>query len=244
MLGYRSRGSWMLGKVGFVAIVLVSAGVATHPLNPRELYNEMYPVETLKRDAFHICNDADPTFVRAVKVDREACYDSMPHAIELALGRIHANGALTMADLLDPLHQAELIKIVSTPPRQPITAPRSFANTEWARSLSPPCAGGVAQAQPAAVALNTPGLPPGGVGRAAAPNSAIAGNLPPLAHAGQTGVARQAPPPVIPLTASAPKAANPATGAQSFNPLPSPDVGDSSPPAIVPLASGGNCGGA
>jgi hypothetical protein len=234
----------MLGKVGFVAIVLVSAGVATHPLNPRELYNEMYPVETLKRDAFHICNDADPTFVRAVKVDREACYDSMPHAIELALGRIHANGALTMADLLDPLHQAELIKIVSTPPRQPITAPRSFANTEWARSLSPPCAGGVAQAQPAAVALNTPGLPPGGVGRAAAPNSAIAGNLPPLAHAGQTGVARQAPPPVIPLTASAPKAANPATGAQSFNPLPSPDVGDSGPPAIVPLTPGGNCGGA
>jgi hypothetical protein len=233
----------MLGKVGFVAIVLVAAGVATHPLNPRELYNEMYPVETLKRDAFHICNDADPTFVRAVKVDREACYDSMPHAIEVALGRIHTNGALTMADLLDPLHQAELIQIVSTPPRQPITAPRSFANTEWARALSPPC-GGVAQAQPAAVALNTPGLPPTGSGRAAPPNSVIASNLPPLAHAEQTGVARQAPPPAIPLTAGTPRGTNPATGAQAFNPLPSPDVGDSSPPAIVPLAPGGNCGGA
>jgi len=88
----------MLGRASFVAIALVSAGIGAHSLNPRELYNEMYPVETLKRDAFHICNDADPTFVRAVKVDREACYDSMPHAIELALGRIHASGALTMAN--------------------------------------------------------------------------------------------------------------------------------------------------
>jgi hypothetical protein len=233
----------MLGKIGFVAIVLAAVGIETHSLNPRELYNEMYPVETLKRDAFHICNDADPTFVRAVKVDREACYDSMPHAIEVALGRIHAGGPLTMADLLDPLHQAELLQIVSTAPRQPITEPRSFANTGWARSLSPPCTG-VARAQSAAVTSGAPGLqPPLGSGRAAAPNSVIAGNLPPLAHAEQTGVARQTPPP-IPLTAAAPKGANPGTGAQSFSALPSPDVGDSSPPAIVPLASGGNCGGA
>jgi hypothetical protein len=235
----------MLGKVGFVAIVLVSAGIWTHALNPRELYNEMYPVETLKRDAFHICNDADPTFVRAVKVDREACYDSMPHAIELALGRIHASGALTMADLLDPLHQAELLQIVSTPPRQPITAPRSFADTEWARALSPPCAGEGARPPSAGVALGTPGLPPPlGSGRATALNTVIAGNQPPLSHAEQTGIARQAPSPAIPLTAGTPKGTNPATGAQSFNPLPSPDLGDSGPPAIVPLASGGNCGGA
>src|SRR5579862_9455366 len=125
----RQSTSWsspMLGRAGFVAIAVLSAGVGAHSLNPRELYNEMYPVETLKRDAFHICRDADPTFVRAVKVDREACYDSMPNAIELALGRIRTGGALTMAALLDPAHQNELLQIIATAPRQPITVPRSF----------------------------------------------------------------------------------------------------------------------
>src|SRR5580700_10680836 len=130
MLGSGLGSSSMFRRVGFVAIAVMSAVVGAHSLNPRELYNEMYPVETLKRDAFHICNDANPTFIRAVKIDREACYDSMPNQIELALGRVRPGGALAKAAQLDPSRQAELlIAIAAIPPRQPITAPRSFANT-------------------------------------------------------------------------------------------------------------------
>ena len=220
----------MLGKAGFVAIAVISAGVGAHSLNPRELYNEMYPVETLKRDAFHLCNEADPTFVRAVKVDREACYDSMPHTIEVALGRIRPGGALSMTQLLDPSRQAELLlQIAALPPRQPITVPRSFANTEWARALSPDC-GTAPQHPPEAVALASPGLPPPpGSGRAAALDTAMLGNLPPLAH-GEPAIASRA-------TPLAPGAAVP-----TFDPLPSPDVGDQGQPAIVPLAPASACG--
>src|SRR5580692_5910387 len=181
MLGYRSRGSWMLGKVGFVAIVLVSAGVATHPLNPRELYNQMYPVEALKRDAFHICNDADPTFIRAVWSEREACYNSMPHIIAVALGRVHPKEALTLAALTDPSRRAELMMMLATPPRQPVTAPRSFDNTSWLRSLSPSCA----DSNPVPPVSYTG---PAGLGAApekrgsAALDGVVLGNLPPLPH--------------------------------------------------------------
>src|SRR5258708_3923605 len=110
----------MIGRTGFVAIAVVSALFGAHSLNPRELYNEMYPVETLKRDTFRICNAVDPAFVRAFKVDREACYDKMPNAIEVALGRVRP-GSQISASLLDPSRQAELlIQLAAMPPRQAV----------------------------------------------------------------------------------------------------------------------------
>ena len=117
----------MLGRVGFAAIAVISAVIGASTLNPRELYNEMYPVEAVKRDAFHICHEAYPTFVRAVKADREACFEAMPHAIAVALGRVRPGAAQTVAALLDPAHQAELLlTLAAMPPRQPVTVPRSF----------------------------------------------------------------------------------------------------------------------
>jgi hypothetical protein len=220
----------MIGKTGFVVIAVISAGIGigAHSINPRELYNEMYPVETLKRDTFHICHDADPTFVRAVKVDREACFDSMPNANEVALGRIHAGGALTMSALLDPAHQHELLQVVSTPPRQPVTAPQTFDNTQWARALSPACPGNEVHS-PAAVALAEPGLPlPPGSGRADSLASTIPDNPPLLWH---------------PATAFGPgRQAGDPGAAPPFAPLTSPDVGDKGPPAIVPVLPSANCG--
>ena len=79
------------GKAGFIAVGAIFAAIGVHALNPRE----MYPLDPVKQDAFHICDQADPTFVRAVGTDREACYDRMPHVMAMAMGRIKPGGALT-----------------------------------------------------------------------------------------------------------------------------------------------------
>jgi hypothetical protein len=220
----------MIGWKSLVAIAAVSIVIGAHSLNPRELYNEMYPVETLKRDTFRICNESDPTFIRAVKEDREACYDSMPNAIEVALGRVRPGGVVTVASLLDPSQQAELlIQLAAMPPRQPITVPRSFANTALGQTLSP-CA---KDGPPApAAAPGTLGLPPSpGPGRAAPLGTTVLSNLPPIPHSEKNAVAWQALSPGI---------AGTATGA-AFDPVSTPDVGDKGPPAIVPLAPGSGC---
>jgi hypothetical protein len=236
------------GRIGFIAVAVVSAVVGAHSLNPRELYNEMYPVETLKRDAFQICGDADPTFIRAVGAEREACYNSMPNLIAVALGRARPADALTMAALIDPSRQAELLMLLAAmPPRQPITVPRSFANTEWVRALSPPCDGKDA-ATPAASYTAPSTLPSSpSAGRTAALDSAIRNNLPPIPRAAQTGAHRDALP-VLPLTGgpaiSPPSSSGDKSNVAAFDPAPAPDIGDVNSPAIIPLAPASACGGA
>ena len=235
-------------KVGFVVIALAAAVVGAHSLYPRELYHEMYPLEPVKQDAFHICDQADPTFVRAVGAEREACYNKMPHIMAVAMGRIKPGGALTMQALTDPSREAELLMMLAAmPPRQPITSPRSFSNTAWVRALSPSCDD--RRALPV-VSYSAPGaLPaPPGTGRAAALDSVIRDNLPPLPRAAQGGVAQRNSLPVIPLVpaGSAPPPPPAASGDRvtAFDPLPAPDVGDDAAPAIVPLAPASSCGGA
>ncbi len=238
----------MIGRIGFIAIALIAAAIGARSLNPRELYQEMYPLEPVKQDAFHICDEADPTFVRAVGAEREACYNKMPHVMAVAMGRIKPGGALSREALADPSREAELLMtLASIPPRQPITAPRSFSNTAWVRALSPPCDD---KRVAAAVGYTAPGalpLPPG-TGRAAALDSVIRGNLPPLPHAVQGGAgAPRNPLPVITLAPSRPVAPPPAASgdkAAGVDPLPAPDIGDDAAPAIVPLAPTSSCGGA
>src|SRR5579859_1806888 len=117
-----------LGRIGFVTVALVSVAIGVHTLNPRRLINEMYPLEPVKRDAFHICDEADPTFVRAVGAEREACYNKMPHVMAVAMGRVKPGGALTLQALIDPSREAELLMtLAAIPPRQPIVEPRSFS---------------------------------------------------------------------------------------------------------------------
>ena len=194
-----------------MAIAVISAVIGARSLSPRELYNEMYPVETLKRDAFRICLDTDRTFVRAVKVDRESCFDSMPHAIEVALGRVRPVSALAAND---PVRQAELmLQLVAIPPRQPVTVPRTFGNTELPQAAPSPCAQG--GAHPGATAEMAP----------------VAGRLPALGGAGDNR------PPITLTESGADHTSAP------FNPLSSPDLGDKGLPAIVPLVPGNGCGG-
>lgn len=233
-----------LRRIALVAVALISAGIGAHSLSPRELYSEMYPIEPVKRDAFHICDDSDPTFVRAVGAEREACYNKMPHVMAVAMGRVKPGGALSIQALTDPSREAELLMMLAaTPPRQPITAPRSFSNTAWVRALSPAC-----DDKPTpAVAYTAPGaLPPApGTGRAVALDTAIRNNLPPLPRPMPTADPARSQLPVIALVPghAAEDAGNGASASSA--PMPAPDVGDNAAPAIVPLAPAANtCGGA
>ena len=232
-------------RLAIVATALVFAAIGAHSISPRELYHQMYPLEPVKQDAFRICDDSDPTFVRAVGKEREACYNKMPHVMAVAMGRVKPGGALSMEALTDPSREAELLlTLASMPPQQPITVPRSFSNTAWVRALTPTC-----DAKPgaAAIAYAAPGAlpPPPGSGRAAALDSAIRGNLPPLPRPVPLGTAQRAAVPVITLAPAVGPPAATADRTAAFTPAPAPDIGDVAPPAIVPLApANATCGGA
>lgn len=203
--------------LAITVIALTFAVFHAHSFNPRELYREMYPLEPVKQNAFQICDQSDPTFVRAVGVEREACYNKMPYVMAVAMGRVKQRAE----SLLDPSHEAELLRLLaSTPPQQPITTPRSFSNTAWARALAPPC-------DPKPVLPTAANL---------TPNELVSGS-----GAGQ----HSALPPVVlspnrAATASSPDKGKKVSGVDF---MPAPDIGDVAPPAIVPLASQG-CGGA
>ncbi|HZK91002.1 MAG TPA: hypothetical protein VFC56_12720 [Stellaceae bacterium] len=229
--------SWLVAAVAAFALV------GAHSLHPRELYNQMYPVEALKRDTFRICNNANPAFIRAIGADREACYASMPHIIAVALGRVRRPDLSELA-MLDPPHQVELLMtLAAMPPRQPITAPRSFDNISWMRQLSLPCADKKAVPPISYVGPSEPHLQRGGK---AALDNAILGNLPLLTRGAKGASAQQLDVPVIPLMGRNAAPLPPANGkdktAGAFVPLPTPDVGDPESPAIVPLAPASACG--
>jgi hypothetical protein len=130
------------------------------------------------------------------------------------------------------------------PPRQPITTRRSFANTEWARALSPPCDD---KSPTPTVSYTARAVSPPGTRRGAAPRDAVLDNLPPLSGSAPPGLARRESLPVIPLVddklMSVPDRGGDKQAATAFAPLPAPDVGDAAQPAIVPLAPASACGG-
>lgn len=236
-LGRRSR------QAAFVATALIFAAVGARTINPRELYREMYPLEPAKQSAFQICDESDPTFIRAIGSEREACYNKMPHFLAVAMGRVRPDASLSMAALMDPAREAELIlALASLPPQQPVTEPRLFSNTAWVRALTPGCEG-----KPGATAIaytDKKALPPPVSGRAASLDGIIRGNLPPLPTPTRAAAAQQTKPlPIIALTPGQPAIAQAAGKTAAFVPLPAPDVGDEAAPAIVPLAPATSCSG-
>lgn len=90
----------MIGKAGLVAAIAIAAVASGRSIDMRSLYDQMYPVSTLKRDALDLCHESDPTFVRAWRDDRVSCYSGMPHAIAMALGFVRP--ASTLAELFSP----------------------------------------------------------------------------------------------------------------------------------------------
>jgi len=84
----------MLVKASILATAIMVVGATLTSVDFRELYNEMYPVNGLKRDVLGVCHQAKPTFVRAIKADRENCYDSMPDSVEMAIGWVRTSSVL------------------------------------------------------------------------------------------------------------------------------------------------------
>lgn len=84
----------MLVKASILATAVVAATVSLTQVDFRDLYNEMYPVNGLKRDVLGLCHRAKSTFIRAVRVDRENCYDSMPDSVEQAIGWVRTSSLL------------------------------------------------------------------------------------------------------------------------------------------------------
>ena len=225
----------MLRRISFITIALLAVIIGVHSLDLRALYAEMYPMEPVKRGAFHICDETDPTFVRAIGSNREACYGSMPHVMAVAMGRVRLGGALSLQALIDPSREAELLMtLAAMPPRQPITRPRSFSNT----TLSAPCDDKIL---PGASYTAPAGMPPRG-GRAAMLDGVIYNNLP------LPGATQPVKAPVITLGPVAPlisSPGDPGPKVAAVNPAPvsAPDVGDDGPPAIVPLSPSTTCDG-
>lgn len=84
----------MLLKASILATVVVAATVTLTQVDFRDLYNEMYPVNGLKRDVLGLCHKAQSTFIRAIRSDREDCYDSMPDSVEQAIGWVRTSSLL------------------------------------------------------------------------------------------------------------------------------------------------------
>jgi hypothetical protein len=205
------RTGWL---AALTATALIFAAFGAHSLDPRKLYHEMYPLEPVKQDAFHICDASDPTFVRAIGAEREDCYNKMPHAMAVAMGR--AKVQTVSSDALTALFDktALLMLLATTPPQQPITVPRSFADTAWVHALTPPCE-------------TKPTLP--------LPASVTSSGLKPSSTDGPRSALR--------LVLLSPGAVVPDGKAAKPDPLSAPDIGDKASPAIAPLSSVVTCGG-
>jgi hypothetical protein len=97
----------MLVKACIAATALFCAVAGLSRVDFRELYNEMYPVNGLRRDVLNLCHQAEPTFVRAVESNRVACYDGMPDPVERAIGWVRTSSRLPATRRLTPLEMAE-----------------------------------------------------------------------------------------------------------------------------------------
>lgn len=103
----------MLVKASLTAGAVLSAAVAFTSIDFRQLYNEMYPVNGLRRDVLNLCHEAKPTFVRAIEGDRIGCYDSMPDPVELAIGWVRTSSRLASMHQPTPVEVAERLLIAA-----------------------------------------------------------------------------------------------------------------------------------
>src|SRR5712691_5856664 len=97
----------MLVKASILATVLICAVVSLSRVDFRELYNEMYPVNGLRRDVLNLCHQTEPTFVRAIEADRVGCYDGMPDPVERAIGWVRTSTRLAAMRHPSPVELAE-----------------------------------------------------------------------------------------------------------------------------------------
>jgi hypothetical protein len=232
----------MLVKASLAAAALIAA-TAICIVDWRDVYNEMYPVNALKRDAFGICHESDPTFIRARQIDREGCFDRMPNSIALAIGWV--NTGRRTDHFIDhpggfPSAEALLAGLRALPTR------RSGAR-QYAGEAQPDCVEAPRVVVPGAAWPS--GAPP-------APQDRLAGRArpaddPALVALGLAPAARRpagaAPSPTAAAAAARPSLARAAAAASEtaampvFEAMPSVDLGDSQPMPMMPLPAARGC---
>lgn len=210
----------MLVKSSIAAVAVIAAAVSLSRIDYRDLYNEMYPVNGLKRGVLDLCHEAKPTFIRAVREDRINCYDSMPDNIEMAIGWVRTSERLAaLRRALTPLDTAERMLSISALSTRRLAAPQ-FPGYLQASPQPQPCAPNAAAAPSAGSfglretdeqlarhiakggddPLAQLGLKPGPIG----PDRSSAGAVPVL--------------PLAPATEAANGATTPASGSLSASP--------------------------
>lgn len=143
----------MLAKIGLAVVLLVCAAVPMSQVNYGELYNEMYPVNGLKRDVLNLCTSAKATFVRAVASDRVNCYDSMPDNVDLAIGWVRTTDRLLAEKVPSAVDVAEkLLADMAARQRFGLTGQPEFTGYVTMPPAARPCE--VAALQPTAGAAN------------------------------------------------------------------------------------------
>jgi hypothetical protein len=106
----------MLLKLSIAAILAIAVAVPLSRVDYRGLYNEMYPVNGLRRDVLNLCHEAKPTFVRALETDRVGCYDGMPDPVEMAIGWVRTTSRLAAMRRPTAVELAEKLLVEATMP--------------------------------------------------------------------------------------------------------------------------------
>jgi len=141
----------MLGKIGIAALAVLPIFGATHTTDLRQLYNEMYPVNGLTRDAFNLCHESDATFVRALDTDREHCLDEMPHSFAVAIGHIRPDSQVAALGSEDAALKAAFALAAES--ALPIREPRPGSTRSAAALALPGTAQDCGNAGPGAMTL-------------------------------------------------------------------------------------------
>ncbi len=233
----------MLVKASVAATALIFAAVGLSSIDLRQLYNEMYPVNGLRRDVLTLCHQAEPTFIRAVKVDRVGCYDSMPDPVELAIGWVRTSSRLAAMRQPTPVEVAERLLVAAISERRlDRLGPPQF--TGYALVT-----GGAARAcdgakSPVAVA-SAPALPDDRlVLHAVRGDGAALAALGLMPHRLRLAASRRPELPILSLGGAGggsgtPEAANGIAGL--VDPAPAPDLGGDSAPLLAPAAAPSLC---
>lgn len=181
----------MLVKSSIAAVAVIAAVVGLSRVDYRQLYDEMYPANGLRRDVLNLCQDFKPTFVRAIETDRVGCYDSMPDPVERAIGWVRTTSRLAAMRHPTPVEQAEKLLILSTLyGRENLLQPLQFTGYVAQPAAVSPC-------QPLALAAESA---PAGLARSDEPALAAIGVLPGVVLGGTRAERRAANAlPVLPI---------------------------------------------
>lgn len=213
----------MLVKSSIAAVLVIAAVAGLSRVDYRELYDEMYPVNGLRRDVLNLCHDAKPTFVRALQADRINCYDGMPEPVAVAIDWVRTSARLAAMRRPTPVEQAEKLLVEATlRGREDLLEPRHFTGYVVQPTAVQPC-------KPTALALAAERTPVA-LTRPQNPALAAIGALP----QGSRAERRAAALPVLPLADGGQKGGVGGDDAASglLDAAAAAALGDSAPPAV------------